>query len=222
MSKPQQNTQPALSILLIDEDIERGSALSAAMDKSCYKVCHIVSPSASLLKEVDALKPDIIVIDIESPNRDILESLHMISHYDPKPIVMFSAQGDTEMINLSVKSGVSAYVVGDADPSRVKPILDAAVARFLVYQQLKDELSETKHQLESRKVIDQAKRLLMKSRNLSEEQAFHTMRKTAMDAGQKLEEVAKTIVSMLSSIANDGDTKNTQSKHRLALNEGVE
>ena len=212
MSKQKQDSKQELSILLIDENIERAAALTSALDKSRYKVCHIVSPSTSLLKEVDGLKPDIIVIDIESPNRDILESLNMISSFNPKPIVMFSAQGDTEMINLSVKSGVSAYVVGDADPRRVKPILDAAVARFLAYQQLKDELNDTKHQLESRKVIDQAKRLLMKSRNLSEDQAFHTMRKTAMDAGQKLEDVAKTILSMLHTI--DKDT--------LALNEGVE
>jgi response regulator NasT len=200
MSKRKQSTEQELRILLIDEDIERAAAITSALDKSRYKICHIVSPSNSLLKEVDDIKPDIVVIDIESPNRDILESLDTISHYNPKPIVMFSAQEDTEMINLSVKAGVSAYVVGDADPSRVKPILDAAVARFLAYQQLKNELNDTKSQLESRKVVDQAKRLLMKNKNLTEDQAFHTMRKTAMDAGQKLEEVAKTIISILTTL----------------------
>ena len=162
MTKQIQNAAQYLRILLIDEDIERASAISSALDKSRYRICHIVSPASSVLKEVDNLQPDIIVIDMESPNRDILESLHTISDFNPKPIVMFSAQEDTEMINLSVNSGVSAYVVGDVDPLRVKPILDAAVARFKAYQQLKDELHDTRNQLESRKLIDLAKRLLMK------------------------------------------------------------
>ncbi|MFT4939466.1 MAG: response regulator NasT [Paraglaciecola sp.] len=205
MSKQKQDTKQELRILLIDEDIERAAGISSALDKSRYKICHIVSPSSSLLKEVDNLQPDIIVIDMESPNRDILESLHTISDYNPKPIVMFSAQEDTEMINLSVNSGVSAYVVGDVDPGRVKPILDAAVARFQVYQQLKDELHDTRSQLESRKSIDLAKRLLMKSKSLTEDQAFHTMRKTAMDAGQKIEDVAKTIISMLRTLETESN-----------------
>jgi response regulator NasT len=212
MSKLQQDTKQELRILLIDEDIERAAAISFALDKSRYKICHSVSPSSSLLKEVDNLQPDIIVIDMESPNRDILESLHTISDFNPKPIVMFSAQEDTEIINLSVHSGVSAYVVGDVEPGRVKPILDAAVARFQAYQQLKDELHDTRSQLESRKLIDLAKRLLMKNKKLTEEQAFHTMRKTAMDAGQKIEDVAKTIISMLRSLENESNILKVSTK----------
>ncbi|MFT5675761.1 MAG: response regulator NasT [Paraglaciecola sp.] len=205
VSKQKQGTKQELRILLIDEDIERAATISSALDKSRYKICHIVSPSSALLKEVDSLQPDIIVIDMESPNRDILESLHTISDFNPKPVVMFSAQEDTEMINLSVNSGVSAYVVGDVDPIRVKSILDAAVARFQAYQQLRNELHETRSQLESRKLIDMAKRLLMKNKNLTEEQAFHTMRKTAMDAGQKIEDVAKTIISMLRTLEDESN-----------------
>jgi response regulator NasT len=197
MKKYQQDTRLTLSILLIDEDIERAKAFTSALDKSRYKIKHIASPSASLLKEVDTFQPDIIVIDIESPNRDMLESLHTIADFNPKPVVMFSEQQDTELINLSVQSGVSAYIVGDADPKRVKSILDVAVARFYEYQKLKNELTETKQKLESRKIIDQAKRLLMKSRELSEQDAFHAMRKMAMDSGQKLEEVAKTLITIL-------------------------
>lgn len=185
-----------LTILLIDEDTERAAGISSALDKSRYKIQHLSSPNTSLLKDVDKFKPDLIVIDVESPNRDILESLHTISSYNPKPIVMFSSQEDTEMINLSVESGVSAYVVGDTDPARVKPILDAAVARFRQYQQLKDELDTTKNQLASREIVDKAKRLLIKHKSMSEEAAFHSMRKVAMDNGQKIEEVASTIVSL--------------------------
>jgi response regulator NasT len=191
----------ALRLLLIDENTQRSELVASALDNSIYKIMHIANSDANLLKQVDQLQPDIIVIDVESPNRDILESLHTIKNYNPKPVVMFSGEQDTHKINQSIESGVSAYVVGGIDPSRVKPILDAAVARFKEYQKLKTELSETKHQLASRKVIDQAKRLLMKYKNLDEDQAFRTIRKTSMDTGQKLEDVAKTIVSMLNSLA---------------------
>ena len=189
-----------LSILLIDEDVDRAATISSALDKSKYKIRHLVSPSTSLLKEVDALQPDIIVIDMESPNRDILESLDTISNFNPKPVVMFSSQEDPEMIDLSTKSGVSAYVVGDTDPKRVKSILDAAVARFHLYQKLKVELDQTKQQLEARKLVDKAKRMLMDKKGLEEKEAFHSMRKTAMDTGQKMEEVAKTMISFLNTL----------------------
>ncbi|MFQ3235894.1 MAG: response regulator NasT [Paraglaciecola sp.] len=187
----------SLNVLLIDENVQRARSITIVVDKSCYKIIHIAGSDGGLLKQVDQFQPDIIVIDIESPNRDMLESLSTVSHYNPKPVVIFSSQQNTQMINLSVQSGVSVYVVGDIDPKRVKPILDVAVAGFRQFHQLKDELAETKHQLGSRISIEQAKRLLMKDRGLSEDEAFYTMRKTAMDAGQKLEDVAKTIISML-------------------------
>jgi response regulator NasT len=186
-----------LSILLIDDNVERANDVISALADSRYKVSHITSPSSAMLREVDALQPDIIMIDIESPSRDMLESLHLISSFSPKPVVMFSEAEDEEMINLSVKSGVSAYVVGDPESSRIRPILDAAVARFNEYQRLKEELFQTRSELEARKLVDEAKRLLMEGKGLSEHEAFHSMRKTAMDSGQKLEDVARTVIAMM-------------------------
>lgn len=200
LSKKQTEVTPELRILLIDENRQRAESLTLALNNSRYRISHLASPDMSLLKQVDELQPDIIVIDIESPSRDILESLSTISHYNPKPVVMFSAEQNTNTINQSIESGVSAYVVGDLQADRVKPILDAAVARFREFQKLKVELSDTKQQLASRNLIDQAKRLLMKKKNLSEDDAFKAMRKTAMDTGQKLDDVAKTLISLLNTI----------------------
>lgn len=196
----QKNVIPKLRILLIDENRQRAESLTLALNNSRYKINHLANPDMSLLKQVDEIQPDIIVIDIESPSRDILESLSTISHYNPKPVVMFSGEKDTDTINQYIESGVSAYVVGDLQAERVKPILDAAVARFREFQKLKVELSDTKQQLASRNLIDQAKRLLMKKKNLSEDDAFKAMRKTAMDTGQKLDDVAKTLISFLNTI----------------------
>ncbi len=200
LSKEQKNVMPELCILLIDENHQRAEFLSSALNNSRYKISHLASPNLSLLKQVDEIQPDIIVIDIESPNRDILDSLSTISHFNPKPVVMFSGEKDTDTINQYIESGVSAYVVGDLQADSVKPILDAAVARFREFQKLKVELSDTKHQLASRNLIDKAKRLLMKKKNLSEDDAFKAMRKTAMDTGQKLDDVSKTLISFLDTI----------------------
>ena len=189
-----------LSILLIDDNESRSAQLISALENSRYQVNHLLTSGASLLKKVDELKPDMVVIDIESPDRDILDSLHTLSSFNPKPIVMFSEQEDSDTINRSVKSGVSAYVCGNADPKRVRAILDAALARFEDYQSVKQELADTKHELEAKKIIDSAQRLIMQSRNMSENEAFHALRKMAMDTGQKLEDVAKTLISMLNTI----------------------
>lgn len=189
-----------LSILLIDDDKARADALKTALAASRYQIIHLLTPTHGLLKEVDKLKPDIIVIDIESPSRDILDSLHTISNFAPKPIVMFSDEQDTEVINQSVRSGVSAYVVGDADPTRVRSILDAAVARFSEYQKIRQELDDTKSELQAHRVINQAKRSLMASQQLSEDEAYNAMRKMAMDSGQKLEAVARTVLSLLNNL----------------------
>lgn len=192
--------EPQYRILLVDENVERADAFKDALSNTRYSIVHLQSPAINLLKQVDELQPDIIVIDIESPSRDILESLHTMSHFAPKPVVMFSDEQDTEVINQSVRSGVSAYVVGDADPSRVRSILDAAVARFTEYQRLKQELDNTKQELVSRKVIEQAKVLLMEQRGLTEKEAYGALRKMAMDAGQKMEDIAKTLISVLTNM----------------------
>jgi response regulator NasT len=199
-SKEQKNVIQKLCILLIDENHQRAESLSLVLNSSRYKISHLANPELSLLKQVDEIQPDIIVIDIESPSRDILDSLSTISHFNPKPVVMFSGEKDTDTINQYIESGVSAYVVGDLQADRVKPILDAAVARFREFQKLKVELNDTKQQLASRNLIDQAKRLLMKKKNLSEDDAFKAMRKTAMDTGQKLDDVAKTLISFFNTI----------------------
>ncbi|MFT2091060.1 ANTAR domain-containing response regulator [Paraglaciecola sp. 2405UD69-4] len=197
LSSDKEVVTPELRILLIDDDQQRADSLTCVLNNSRYKITHLASPDIALLKKVDEIQPDIIVIDIESPSRDILDSVSAISHYNPKPVVMFSAEEDTNTINQSIESGVSAYVVGDLNPERVKPILDAAVARFKAYQKIKTELTDTKQQLASRNTVDQAKRLLMKKKNLSEDEAFKAMRKTAMNSGQTLDVVAKTLISLL-------------------------
>ncbi|MDT0595708.1 ANTAR domain-containing response regulator [Glaciecola petra] len=189
-----------MNILLIDDNQNRAQAIQQALKGSQYSITHLVSAGSSLLREVDIAKPDMIVIDIESPDRDILESLHTLNQINPKPIVMFTETQDSQIIKRSIKSGVSAYVTGDADPNRVRAILDAAVARFEEFQDLKSELKSTQNQLGARKTIEKAKRMLIEKQGLDEDAAYKAMRKMAMDSGQKLEQVATNIMNMLKNL----------------------
>jgi response regulator NasT len=188
---------PLLTVLIIDDNMDRAQAFEAALQNTPYLVKHLAHTSMSLLKEVENTEPDIILIDIESPNRDTIESLSTISDFNPKPVVMFSEQDQPDLMRESIKAGVSAYVSGDTNPDRAKFILDVAVARFNEHQGLKNELSDAKRQLESRKWVDQAKALLIEKQNMTEQQAYSAIRKMAMDNGQKMEDVAKNLISMM-------------------------
>ncbi|TRX56569.1 ANTAR domain-containing response regulator [Thalassomonas sp. M1454] len=192
-----------LKVLLVETDSDKAQILEGVLQSARYDVTRVINSGIPLLKQVETTQPDIIIIDMESPDRDMLENLHRISHSTPKPVVIFSEEEDQNTITQLVKSGVSAYVIGGIDYSRVKSIVDIAVARFAEYQGLKDELKLTKQKLTSQKSIEKAKLWLMQSRNLSENDAYHFIRKTAMDNSQKVEDVAKNMLAMADMFAGE-------------------
>lgn len=192
-----------IKVMLIENDERKVQALRQALDSSEYSIEHVTHTGISLLHEVVRVEPDLIIMNIEFPNRDVLDSLHLMSQSNPKPVVMFSEQEDSDTIQNMVKCGVSAYVVGDSNPKRVKTILDTAVARFSEYQQLKEELQQTKQRLSSQKAVEQAKGWLMETKKLSEKEAYHSIRKMAMNNSQKIEDVAKNILSLASVLEKD-------------------
>ena len=196
-SKIIHSEQNTLTVLIIDDDMNRAESFKSALADTPYIVKHLAHTSVSLLREVEKTEPDIILIDIESPSRDTIESLSAISTYNPKPVVMFSEKDDPKLMQASIKAGVSAYVSSDTQPESTKFILDVAVARFNEFQKLKNDLATAKRQLESRKWVDQAKALLIEKQNMTEQQAYSAIRKMAMDNGQKMEDVAKNLISMM-------------------------
>jgi len=198
-NNPIQSNAAKLKVLLAENNHVKAKALIGILTNTDYDIYHIARSGVPLLKEVEQLNPDVIIIDIESPDRDMLENLNQISQFSPKPIVVFSEQQNTNTtINQMVKSGVSAYVVGEVNQERVKSIVDVAIARFRLFQGLKQELAETKQKLSSQKNIEQAKRWLMDTKQLSETDAYHFIRKIAMDNSQKMDDVAKNILSVAS------------------------
>ena len=183
-----------MRVLVVDDSAERAETLRAALLHAGYEVSASLSSPLALLKTIEALQPDVIVIDTDSPSRDVLEHLVVMSQHTPRPVVMFAADRAPETIREATRAGVSAYVVDGLQPERIRPIVEAAVARFQEMQGLRDQLAEANQKLSERKLIERAKGLLMKSRNLDEEAAFAALRKAAMDRNLKLGEVAQRIV----------------------------
>src|SRR5690242_20654908 len=149
----------------------------------------------NLLGRIYALDPDVILIDLENPSRDVLEQMFQVSRAVRRPIAMFVDQSDTASIQASVDAGVSAYIVDGLKKERMKHILDLCISRFNAFARLQGELDRAKSALEERKVIDRAKGILMKAKQLTEEQAYALMRKTAMNENKKIVEIAQSIIT---------------------------
>ena len=195
--KNRKNTnEAAIRVLLVDETFERAALLRHALQEAGYRIAAHVSSSADLPGLVNELKPDVIIVDTDSPERDTLEHVCVISRDQPRPIVMFSHDGDTEKIRAAIRAGVSAYVVDGIKGERLRSIMDVATARFHEYQTLRHELHKAETQLAERKDVERAKGILMKQRGWSEDEAFQALRKMAMDKGIKLSEVAQQVLSI--------------------------
>ena len=186
-----------IEVMLIDANSGRSAILEQALSDAGYRITIRTTDTDRLLQQVQKAKPDVILIDIDLPDRDTLEQLREIGQDQPRPIIMFAERSDPETTAAAVRAGVSAYVVSDLNPRRLQPIMDVAIARFREYQALRRELDETRNRLAERKVVEKAKGLLMAQRKLSEEEAYQTLRKLAMDRNQRIGEVARTVISLL-------------------------
>jgi response regulator NasT len=184
----------AMRLLVVDESPERADLLREGLRRAGYEVTASLSSPGSLLATIEQLKPDVIVIDTESPSRDVLEHLVVMSRHTPRPVVMFASDGKSETIRQAVRAGVSAYVVDGLDPARVRPIVEAAVARFEEMQALRDRLAEANLRLDERKLVERAKGILMTRLGLSEPEAFRRIQKTAMDTRKPMAEVAQALL----------------------------
>ncbi len=183
-------------ILVIDESQHRAVDICAGLIQAGHQVAAVLPSALELIARIEEIKPDIILIETESPSRDTLEHLGVMNREMPRPVVMFSQDGDNETIRSAIQAGVAAYVVDGFDIDRLKPVVDVAVARFEEHQALKQELAAASRKLSERKIIEKAKGILMKTRKLDEEAAYATLRKLAMEKSQPLAKVAANLVDM--------------------------
>lgn len=184
-----------LSIVVVERDPERARMIVDGLREIGDHDIHAIAEETALARKVAEHDPDIVLIDLASPSRDMLEELALATSPLERPVAMFVDQSDHHLTRAAIEAGVSAYVVGGLRRDRLRPVLDAAVARFHMFRRMRAELAATKRALEERKTIDRAKGIVMKARGLDEEAAYALLRKAAMDQGRKLAEVAAAIVT---------------------------
>lgn len=183
-----------LKILVIDENALRASVIEAGLREAGHENVTILNEVYGAARQIANIGPDVIVIDLENPNRDMLESMFQLTRSVRRPIAMFVDSSDRHAIERAVDAGVSAYIVDGLRQERVKPILDMAISRFNAFSRMQRELEEAKSELEGRKTVDRAKAILMKSKGLSEDEAYRLLRKTAMNQNRKIADIAQSLV----------------------------
>ena len=185
-----------LRVMLVDDTQKDVSLLKEALGAAGYEIVAEEWSPATLLERVGAVRPDVIIIDTDSPSRDVLEQVVIVSRDDPRPIVMFTDDANSETIQAAIKAGVTAYIVAGMQPERLKPILEVAQARFEADRALREELKTAQGRLAERKIIEKAKGVVMQQKQISEEDAYRLMRKLAMDRNLTLLEVAQQLLNV--------------------------
>lgn len=180
--------------MIVNNDLTRITPLKESLIENGFEVVAHIEDDIMLQSRCCEIAPDIVIIDTESPSRDTLENICVMSQHDPRPIVMFTHDGDKEKIIAATRAGVSAYVVGTIPSERLTPVIDAAIARFEETRQLKDELNSANLKLEERKVVERAKGILMRQRNVDEDEAYKMLREMAMKRNMKLADLSNQLI----------------------------
>jgi two-component system, response regulator / RNA-binding antiterminator len=184
-----------LKILVIDENPNRAAIVERGLVEAGYARVSVIGASLNLLSRIQALAPDVIIIDLENPDRDTLEQMFQVSRAIQRPIAMFVDQSDRTMIQAAIEAGVSAYVVDGLRKERIKPIVEIAVSRFEAFDRLRRERDTAQAKLADRKVIERAKGLLMKRKGLGEEEAYGLMRQAAMKQNRRIADIAQSVIT---------------------------
>ena len=179
------------------QQAERSRALRIGLLENGYNLVAVLPADPFLTERLAQLRPDLVIVDAESEARDALEHVVMATREAPRPIVLFTNDSDTSHVRDAVAAGVTAYIVAGLETARIRPILDVALARFEHEQALRAELDSARTELKQRKTIERAKGLLMQRQGLSEPEAYARLRKTAMDKGLRLHEVAQRMLDVI-------------------------
>ncbi|MCG8561454.1 MAG: ANTAR domain-containing protein [Hyphomicrobiales bacterium] len=182
------------NVVVIDRDIERGALIEEGLREAGLRDVTLITDGNNLLNRILAIDPDVILIDLENPRRDTVEQMLRVSQQVKRPVVMFADESEPELIRKAIKAGVSAYIVDGLQKSRLKSILEVAVARFEQFHAVEAEVERLQTALEDRKTIERAKGILMETRQLSEKEAYALLRRAAMNEKKKLSEIAELVI----------------------------
>jgi response regulator NasT len=186
---------PSFKIVIVDENPIRAAILEEGLREAGHVQVVRIDDTSHLLARIYSIDPDVILIDLENPSRDVLEQMFQVSRAVRRPVAMFVDQSDRAQIEAAVDAGVSAYIVDGLRKERVQTVLDLCISRFNAFSRLQEELDRTRSALEERKVIDRAKGILMKAKSLTEEDAYTMLRRTAMQQSRKIADVAQSVIT---------------------------
>jgi len=187
-----------ISTLIVDSSTSRAFLLKRALQENGYGILESLKTADNLLAHIDQHQPDIIIVSIELPDASTLKKIANVHRERPLPIVMFAEKDTPQIIQQAIKAGVTAFIVDDLQPQRLNSIINVALVRFQEQQGLRNELERTKNKLAERKILEQAKGLLMQQKGISESKAYQSLRTMAMDKGLSLVTVAENIIDVLS------------------------
>lgn len=190
--------------MLVDDNRERARAVESNLTQAGFRVLSVIPTGSGLLFQMAQQEPDVVIVALDSPDRDVLESLAIASTHNARPVVMFSGAGDQGFIAAAIRAGVTAYQAEDISPGRVRAAIDVAVAQFTAFNDIKQELNETRRQLSERKLVEKAKGLLMSIHHVKEEDAFSTLRKLAMDKHKTLGDTARDVIAIVEKSSRAG------------------
>jgi response regulator NasT len=185
-------------VVVVDDNAVRAAILVEGLREAGIADVLLLETTAHLVRRLATVNPDIIIIGLGNPNRDVLEQMFQVSRVVSRPVAMFVDRSDEATTRAAVEAGVSAYIVDGLKKERVKPIVDMAISRFAAFDRLQRELAEARNELAARKVIERAKGILMRSRQLSEEEAYALLRQAAMNEKRKIADIAQSVVTAVS------------------------
>lgn len=189
-----ESSSDMLRVLLVTDTDKPIGDLREALARLGHDMLPDPATPQELHRVVEHARPDVIIVDTESPSRDTLEQLAVMNATAPRPVLMFSHDANQQLIRAAVHAGVTAYLVEGLESGRLAPILEVALARFAQETQLRERLTQAENELAERKLIDRAKRLLMEQQKMSEPAAYASLRKRAMNQSVKLAEAARQVV----------------------------
>ncbi|MGX7926380.1 ANTAR domain-containing response regulator [Tsuneonella sp. HG094] len=184
-----------MRIAVIDTSTSRAAIIAEGLREAGLTDVALIDPQSPLLSQLEQARPEVVLVNLENPSRDLLEDYFAMSRALARPIAMFVDQSDSEATMAAVDAGVSAYIVDGLTKKRIKPVLDLAVRRFQAFARLEDELREAKSALAERALIDKAKAILIKRRGLDEPAAYSLLRNHAMQSNRRIAEIAQAIVT---------------------------
>jgi response regulator NasT len=187
-------------VMLVDDHPTRAQLVEENLKAAGFEVLSVISSATGLLFQIEQHRPDVVLIDLQSPDRDVLESLAIVNLHNPTAMVMFAEEDDPDYIRQAVAAGISTYLTEGMNPAKVRPVIEVAMALFRQFQGLKEELNTARNQLQDRTVIEKAKGLLMAQKGITENEAHQLLTKLAMNNNQRLRDVAQTVIATLSSL----------------------